>query len=357
MKRYKGILIRFGMAVFLFALCFLMTAFARNHAEWITTYFTPYSKTISGFLGKIFSVIPFISLGELLLYALIISAVVLLVLSLFKRRFFTYLSWLALTAGGLAFFFVSVWGLNYYDLPLADTLGIPVSEYSEAELFAATQYYMEKTNEYSLLVSRNEKGVFDAGGYKVITQGTAACFENLSKEYPRFIASYSNPKAVSADFILSYSGITGIYNPFTGEANVNPDTPDINMGYVLCHEMAHRLCVAPENEANYVAFIACCASDDPAFLYSGYYTAFVFCFNRLTDEDRDKLYPQINDSVYTDMEDVRDHYDKFEGPAKEVADKVNDTYLKTLDQEEGTQSYGEVVDLMIAHYLTKIAVD
>ncbi len=34
----------------------------------------------------------------------------------------------------------------------------------------------------------------------------------------------------------------------------------------------------------------------------------------------------------------------------EVANQMNDTYLKINDQEEGVRTYGRMVDLMLAHY-------
>ena len=45
------------------------------------------------------------------------------------------------------------------------------------------------------------------------------------------------------------------------------------------------------------------------------------------------------------------HYAQFEGKVKETAEKVNDTYLKTMQQSSGVQSYGEVVDYLIAWHL------
>ena len=37
----------------------------------------------------------------------------------------------------------------------------------------------------------------------------------------------------------------------------------------------------------------------------------------------------------------------------EIADKVNDAYLKANDQADGTKSYGRVVDLLLAEYKTR----
>ena len=47
------------------------------------------------------------------------------------------------------------------------------------------------------------------------------------------------------------------------------------------------------------------------------------------------------------------HYDQYEGKVQEVAQKANDTYLKTFSEESGVKSYGEVADYLIAWYLQK----
>ena len=45
----------------------------------------------------------------------------------------------------------------------------------------------------------------------------------------------------------------------------------------------------------------------------------------------------------------------FMGKVQDVAQQVNDTYLKTFSEESGVQSYGEVADYLIAYYLQKAA--
>lgn len=42
---------------------------------------------------------------------------------------------------------------------------------------------------------------------------------------------------------------------------------------------------------------------------------------------------------------------RYDSPLQEVSDRINDTYLKTFDVENGIASYGEVVDYLIAWYL------
>ena len=53
----------------------------------------------------------------------------------------------------------------------------------------------------------------------------------------------------------------------------------------------------------------------------------------------------------TDRQDTSAVYRRYDSPLKEVSDQINDTYLKTFDEENGIQSYGMVTDYLIAWYL------
>ena len=44
------------------------------------------------------------------------------------------------------------------------------------------------------------------------------------------------------------------------------------------------------------------------------------------------------------------YWKKYETPVGETADRWNDAYLKANDQTDGVQSYGRMVDLLIAFY-------
>ena len=130
------------------------------------------------------------------------------------------------------------------------------------------------------------------------------------------------------------------------------------MPFTMCHELAHRLTVAAEDEANFCAFLACLENDDPAFQYSGWYSAFVYTYNALYAVDRTlaaQVWERAGETLRRDCRRANDHYDQFEGQVQDAAQKANDTYLKVFREESGVQSYGEVADLLIAWYLQTAA--
>lgn len=58
---------------------------------------------------------------------------------------------------------------------------------------------------------------------------------NLNKQ-----GNYSKAKIILNSNLLSYTSITGIYSPFTGEANININQPLTSMPFTILHEMAHK---------------------------------------------------------------------------------------------------------------------
>ena len=53
------------------------------------------------------------------------------------------------------------------------------------------------------------------------------------------------------------------------------------------------------------------------------------------------------------MADLRDnnaYWAAYEGAAADVSQSVYDSYLKNYGQENGIQSYGTVVDLLVVYY-------
>ena len=150
-------------------------------------------------------------------------------------------------------------------------------------------------------------------------------------------------------------GITGIYVAVTGEASVSKGTYAAAVPHTMCHEAAHRLGIAPEDEANFCAFLACHASEDLSFRYSGFYSAFITCYNALYKVDADAakaVWDSLDEQVVRDLRRGNEHYDQYEGKVQEVTEKVNDTYLKAYGEEDGVQSYGQA-DLYVSWYLSR----
>jgi hypothetical protein len=131
---------------------------------------------------------------------------------------------------------------------------------------------------------------------------------------------------------------------------------DYMLPATAAHEMAHQRGFAREDEANYIAYVACTMHPDADFQYSGIMLGVIYSMNALADADMDmykQLVKKYTPQVRKDLVNDNEFWQKYKGKVEEVANNVNNTYLKSNGQQDGVQSYGRMVDLLLAEYREK----
>ncbi len=361
-KRLKSAVARLLCSALLLVSSIVCVRFASGNPETIESWYTGFSRAVSSFLGRIFSVFPF-SLSEALIcltILLLISYIIFgIAKSILKRDAYPILSAAINTV--LLFtcvyaLFLTLWGLNYSSMGISVRVGLSAPPATVSELYGTTRELSSLACEYAEKVPRNGQDVADFGGFDALKDKTASGFESLSRRYPFFGAYSAPPKRLLLWPVFSYAGLSGVYIPFTGEANVNPDEVDSLLPFVMLHEMSHRLGAAQEDEANFAAFLACRESDSPEFRYSGYLSAFRYCLFALAGEDQElagEVISGLSEPVLNDMRAINEHYSRYEGALQEASSSINDTYLKAMSDPSGVKSYGKVVDLLIAERLSR----
>ena len=354
-------MLRFIRRAIIAAALLLLAGLAMACAEPLQALLFPGYRTLSlkllGAISSVTGLLPF-ALWEIVLVLLVLGLLYSIIHMISRKtRFLDWLSGLLLTVSVFAFLFVALWGLNHYAPPLSEELDLEVREYTREELTAATKYYMEKASEYAASVEREADGTLVSQDFDKLAAVAAESYLPLGEIYPIFDGGRQSVKpAWLAELPMSYTGTTGIFIPFTAESTVNPDTYGASLAHTMCHEIAHRYAIAAEDEANFAAFLACAASEDANFLYSGYYSAFIYCYNALYKVDSaaaSALWTDANALLRADCKAANVHYDQYEGKVQDAAQKVNDTYLKAFSEESGVQSYGEAADYLIAWFLKK----
>ena len=342
-------------AVVLVVLTCLLVLAARLFPAFFFSFYPKVSRTIISYLSSVTGVLPF-ALWEIAAGILLLSFLISFIVYLCKGRFLRWATgWLVFLCAGI-FFFVGAWGLNYFAPPMEERLGFQVEEYTPQELREATEYYLAKANAAAPLVARDENGVVVAKDLSDLSQAALESYESLKVECLETSSAPVKPLLTSP--LFGATGTTGFFLAFTGESCVSSTTFSGSMPYTVCHEIAHRMAFARENEANFAAFLACSASQRADLQYSGYYAAFVYCYNALYRADPEagaQVWAKTCQEIRTDAAASRAHYDRVENKkAVAVTGKVYDTYLKTFAVESGKQSYGEVVDLLAAWYFEEI---
>ena len=319
-------------AVTLAALTGLLVLAATQWTDVFFRFYPAFSRWILGVLAGVTSVTSF-PLWEPGLCLIVLWGVISLIRSLVRHHFLRWLSGLLLTLCGAAFFFMAVWGLNYFAPPMSDRLGLETQERTPAELREVTAYFLQKANETAPLVERDADGVIAAS--------------DLSQ-----LGRPARVKTLLSSKWFGKTGTTGIFIAFTGESSISSTTFTASVPFTMCHEIGHRMAFARENEANFAAFLACEASED-----AGYYTAFLYCYNALRKVDAaaaNEVWSGACDELRADCAAANSHYKKVEDQkVSQVTDKIYNSYLQTVGVESGRQSYGEVVDLLTAWYFSQ----
>jgi hypothetical protein len=348
------------LLIILFPIQWLFFSIISSHHHFIETYYSNgLYKVLSFILRIIIGWIPF-SLGEIIIYSLFLYLIAFLIWSIYRvvkkkiklksfliKLLVNLVAWASL----VYFLFMILWGLNYHREPL---ITVTETNFTTEELRGLCELLITETNnsrekaiEKMHVLNMDKKEIIAEAyeGYKGLTIGN----KKLDYKLP-------SVKRILFTDMFSYLGVTGIYNPFTGEANVNMDPPDFLMPATVCHEMAHEAGIAPEDEANYVAYIVCKRHRNPFFQYSGYLMAMRYAMNALKKNDRksfDQLWKKISDGVKSDLDENRLYWLGFKNPLEKYSDKVYDSYLKANNQKAGIRSYGLMVRLLLNDYTSR----
>lgn len=331
-----------GISLFLHCLARLRPGFA----EWYAVHVYP---VFVGSLGRLCSLCP-LSVIELLLYggvALILAGAAAVVAKKLPLRRALWILGRALIV--IFLIFTLNCGINYQRLPFSKRAGFALQESTEEELIALCERLVEEINEAAKEIA------LDADGHCMLTGDPAKTARDAmaaaALEYPELGGYYPKAKPVLTTWYLSSQLLQGVYSPFTVEANYNNGMPDQDKPSTICHELSHLKGFMREDEANFVAYLACRASKDPQFRYSGSILAYIYSGNALYAQNPAALRSVREKLCNQAVQDLLDHnayWDTYRGKISEVSDKVNDVYLKVNAQEAGTKSYGRMVDLLLA---------
>lgn len=307
-----------------------------------------------GSIGRLCGLLPF-SVSEAGLYLLLLGIFWYGIRNL--RRPAAIVKGGLFTAALLFFLYTANCGVNYYRQPFSAYLGLSLGESSAEELRRLCLLLEEKTAEAAKLLLEEGSLLPDDQQKREFPALARQAMEELGETYPELSGYYPRPKPLVLSQILSVQSLSGIYSPFTIEANYNEDMTAYNIPHTACHELSHLRGFMREDEANFIGFLACVGSDSVYFQYSGYLTAYVYAHNALWKQDPEsalEIYRSLPEAVLSDLSANNAFWQQYEGRIAEVSSQVNDTYLKANSQTDGIQSYGRMVDLLLAYYADQI---
>ncbi|MET3113986.1 hypothetical protein AAKU52_001719 [Pedobacter sp. CG_S7] len=308
---------------------------------------------ISVTLRTISSIFPF-PLGDvlyLLLVVYIIRSIYIFSKNLFKKKLnkthrllvplqvlnFTLILYIA---------FKLLWGLNYSRPSVSSNLGISNKKYSEKELVFLAELLINKINHLESL--KKTHPLIKKRQYTIIELQARAtkAYYKMSQEQAFF--RYRSPvvKPVLNSWLITKIGLEGYYNPLSGEANVNMRLPQEDLPFITCHEIAHQIAVAREDEANLIAYLVATNSTDLNFQYSGYYAILrnvLFEVRLIAPQHYEALYKSINLATLQEYKNGMAFWQKYNNEMFGYMSATLDGFLKINNQYKGVDSYQDIV--------------
>lgn len=263
------------------------------------------------------------------------------------------LSLLLTVAAGLYFLLCIMLGASLRADGFRERSGLKTQPEPTQALKDACALFAARLWETADTVPRGEIGTFTEDVDRLFDDA-AEIYRGAEKIFPILQMEDVRPKQAFYSVLMSRLNFTGYYFPYMGEATVNVDVPVCLLPATIAHEMAHQRGVAAEQEANFVAVLACVESGNPEYAYSGWLFGFIHLVNALYKADTQAYYEVASlapPAAWADIQENNDYWARFETKEAEVTEKVYDSMLKSYGQPLGVQSYGAVADLLIAWYL------
>lgn len=348
MKYWRGYLV----AAILAACAWGLQEFAASHWVLVDMIYPYVTRMVQTFLAQWSAELAF-CLWQVLLLALGVGVVASIVLMIVLRwNVIQWFGWVLTAASVVFLLHTGIYGLNKYAAPLAEDIRLHMTDYTITELEDAAEYYRDEANKLANTVDRDASGHLQYPSFDELAQQAGEGFQTLTHRdfYSAFAGTVVPVKELGWSSFFSARGIAGIHVPLTGEAAVNPETPVVGLPFVICRQMAKRMCIANEQDAALAAFLTCRANEQVPFRYAAYFMAYRYCVNALTsstDASVQKVLAEIRQGENANLrQDVQEYDDSFAA----ASDAGNAT---ALEGEDVPKRY-HVTDLLTSLYIQEV---
>ena len=362
MKYWRGYIVAAALAL----LSYGLTQFAAAHSNLVDMVYPYATRLVQDFLAEWSAGVAFCLWQVLAVVLVVVFLASIAALVIFRWNIIQWLGWVLTGVSLLWCVHTGMYGLNQYASPLADDirLNMVVVGDSITPLINATTYFRDKANELSTQVSRDESGNISAEPFAQVVEKAENGFDHLvyEKNYSVFAGVTTPVKELGWADMYSSMGIAGVTMPFTGEAAVNPQTPIVALPFIACHEMAHRMCIAQERDANFAGFLAASVNPSIEFQYSAYFMAYRYCYNALASANSTNAAAaaaRVASGAHSLLKRDLNYYNTFfsdnrNETATKVAATANNTYIAASGDPAGTVSYDRVVDLLVNWHIEQV---
>lgn len=343
------------IAAIILALLLLITFWFAGYPAVVERYYSRgLYRLVCYIFHPVFNLFPF-SVGDVIYIAVVIYLVYVFVklIRLFFMRDWRRSLLLVVRVGVgteaaiLAFYLL--WGLNYYRPSAAERLNLRDTDYAVADLSNVTSMLIDSVNTCRARLSVTDLQQKNKAIYITAVNAVKA----LPDSSGAFYTFHPDIKSSLLTPLLNYLGTSGYYNPFTAESQLNYAMPVFLKPFVACHELSHQMGFGPEDEANFVGFLAGIRSHDRLLRYSSYYEGveeFMFALRRQDSVARKELRKRISPAVLADFKTEDAYWRVYEGRINELSSIFYDNFLKANNQPYGLRTYNRMVLLILAYH-------
>ncbi len=242
----------------------------------------------------------------------------------------------------LILMFYWLWGFNYFRIPLSEKMNLDFSEISDSTHLELTMKTLQNCIDLSNQLENESRDDEDES----LMQSALVFSEDLDFLYP----STAKVVPLYPKTLFLRLGILGMYFPFTGQAQYESELATIDRTFTKAHEWCHAAGVAPEDEADFLAYLICIQSDNASFQYSAnmhLLYELLFYYKIKYPDLFQTMITSFSDRMNRDIEERRIQYEKYSGPISEMSEEMIDRYLK-MNNQGGIGDYHRLSDYVFA---------
>jgi len=269
-----------------------------------------------------------------------------------KHRLAVFYLGLAKILGAGVFFFYLLWGFNYNRIPLEATLKLDVIPLDPHTIYKETEWALDRISEARKAIPGAGEGVLSAENFpkNLETEIRHSLTEALrSMGYP--VPGRVRGRKLWPAAVLMRFGGSGIYLPWFFEGYTSSGLLPFSRPFNTAHEMSHGYGFTDEGSCNFLAWLACERSGNPAIQYSGrlaYWNYIAPEFRRAFPSEFKTFWQRLPTGTKADFQAAAENWRKYEGRLSQISEKVYSGYLKSQGIMEGILSYNRLLLLVTA---------
>ena len=168
----------------------------------------------------------------------------------------------------MAFWFEASWGWNYNRAPIESRVRYVAADANDAAVAKLRALAIARMNALAGPAHASES--YDRDALR------AAWLPVVRRLGDTWDPNVGRSKRSVFDPFMTATGTSGFIDPFTLESQLASDLLWFEEPFDLSHEWSHAAAYAREDEANYIAVVACLRAKDPAIAYSGWMELFLY---------------------------------------------------------------------------------